>query len=195
MKRWIRAISGALAVGVVLTLCGFGGRYAELSENVVRLHIVANSDSDADQELKLAVRDAVQRAGAGLLDGAATREEAERRLRTQLPYVESVAAACVAERGYAYPVRAELTEMMFDTRVYDGGTFPAGRYHTVRVTIGEGKGRNWWCVMYPPLCVSAALDKSTLQEAVSNGTYQMVDEAPRFAIRFKVWEWLCRLWE
>ena len=189
MKRFFSMLCGVVMLGAALSVCTFAGRCVGVRENVVRLHILANSDSEADQALKLNVRDAVTAASAGLLDGVTTRAEAEERLRAALPQLIETAQAAVYAGGYTYPVKAELTTMAFTTRVYDGATFPAGQYHTVRFTIGEGAGRNWWCVMYPPLCVSAATDKDSLQKVMPSGACEIVTASSRFTVRFKVVEW------
>lgn len=190
MKRWIKALCGAVIICMVLSLCGFAGTCATVRDSVVRVHILANSDSDADQALKLKVRDAVIEAGAGLLDGVTDREQAEDRLQQALPQLIQTAQRCVYDEGFSYPVTAELTTMYFGTRTYDSGTFPAGRYRAVRFSIGEAKGKNWWCVMYPPLCVSAATDKTSLADVAGNDADTIVSDAPRYAVRFKVVEWV-----
>lgn len=189
MKRWLRALFGAVVISIVFSLCGFAGHCATVRDSVVRVHILANSDSDEDQALKLKVRDAVTAAGAGVLDGVTTREEAESRLQETLPKLIATAQQCVYAAGFSYPVTGELTTMYFGTRTYDGGTFPAGRYRTVRFSIGEAQGKNWWCVMYPPLCVSAATDKTSLRDVMSEDACEIVEEAPRYTVRFKVVEW------
>ena len=189
MKRWIKAISGAVVVCMVLSLCGFAGNCAEVRESVVRVHILANSDSAEDQTLKLKVRDAVIEAGAGVLDGVTDRTQAEDRLKEALPRLIQTAQQCVYDEGFSYPVTAELTTMYFTTRTYDSGTFPAGRYRAVRFSIGKAEGKNWWCVMYPPLCVSAATDKASLADVVDNDANTIVSDAPRYAVRFKIVEW------
>lgn len=195
MMKWVKAATGAVLVGLVLWICGFAGACTGVRESVVRVHILANSDSEADQAVKMRVRDAVTAAGAGLLDGVTTREEAEQRLQEALPRLTEVARDCVRQAGFSYPVTAELTEMYFTTRVYENATFPAGRYHAVRISIGQAKGRNWWCVMYPPLCVSAATDKDSLQEVLPGEAYAVVEDSSRFVIRFKVLEWVQELAE
>lgn len=189
MKRWGKALSGAVILCIVFSLCGFAGNCAKVRDSVVRLHILANSDSAEDQALKLKVRDAVTEAGAGILDGVTTREQAESRLQAELPQLIETAQQCVYDEGFLYPVTAELTTMYFTTRTYDSGTFPAGRYHAVRFSIGEAKGKNWWCVMYPPLCVSAATDKASLADVMDDDACEIVSDAPRYAVRFKVVEW------
>ncbi len=190
MKRWIKALCGAVIVCMVLSLCGFAGTCATVRDSVVRVHILANSDSTADQALKLKVRDAVVEAGAGMLDGVTDREQAEDHLQNALPSLIQVAQQCVYDEGFSYPVTAELTTMYFTTRTYDSGTFPAGRYRAVRFSIGNAEGKNWWCVMYPPLCVSAATDKATLADVLDKDANVIVSEASRYAIRFKVVEWV-----
>ncbi len=189
MKRWTKAVCGAVMICMALSLCGFAGNCAVVRDSVVRLHILANSDSEEDQALKLNVRDAVTAAGAGVLDGVTTREEAEERLQAALPRLIETAQHCVYEAGFSYPVTAELTTMYFGTRTYDSGTFPAGRYHTVRFSIGEAQGKNWWCVMYPPLCVSAATDKASLCDVMSEDACEIVCDAPQYVVRFKIVEW------
>ncbi len=189
MKRWIKALCGAVLLCMAVSVCGFAGNCAEVRDSVVRLHILANSDSEADQALKLKVRDAVTEAGAGLLDGVTTRADAEAQLEAALPHLIQTAQQCVYDAGYAYPITAELDTMYFSTRTYDSGTFPAGQYRTIRFCIGEAKGKNWWCVMYPPLCVSAATDKASLADVVDKEANAIVSDAPRYAVRFKIVEW------
>ena len=195
MMKWIKAAAGAVLVGLVLWVCGFVGACTTVRESVVRMHILANSDSEADQAVKMQVRDAVTAAGAGLLDGVTSRAEAEQRLQEALPRLTAVAQECVQKAGFSYPVKAELTEMYFMTRIYENGTFPAGRYHAVRLSLGEAKGKNWWCVMYPPLCVSAATDKNSLRDVLPGEACTVVEDGSRFVIRFKVLEWVQELAE
>ncbi len=189
MSRWCKALAGGLLITVLVQFCSFAGVCEEIRGDVLRIHILAHSDSQEDQALKLKVRDAVLAAGEGLLDGAVSREDAKTRLQTALPALEEVARQCVADNGYAYPVRAETVNMYFTTRTYDSGTYPAGYYDAVRFTIGEGKGKNWWCVLYPPLCLSAAMDQHTLSNA-QNGVIQ---NGERYQVRFKVVEWVEKL--
>ncbi len=195
MKRWMKAVLGGGVVSIVLIFCGFAGACAQVQDSVVRLHVLAHSDSEADQALKLRVRDAVIAAGAGLLDGVTDRAEAERRLQAALPQLTAVAQQCVYEAGYTYPVTAQLTTQYFTTRTYESGTFPAGRYRTVQLVIGDGAGKNWWCVMFPPLCVSAATDKATLRDVMPSDACDVVENAPRYRVRFKVVEWVSALAE
>ena len=157
-KRLLQAGVGGLLLCLMVSLCGFYGRCASVREDVVRLHILANSDSEEDQSLKLRVRDAVVEAAAGWLDGAQNSQQALELAREQLPQLQAVAQQTVEQAGYDYPVNAELCTMYFTTRQYDTVTLPAGVYEAVRFTIGSGEGKNWWCVVYPPLCFAGTAD-------------------------------------
>ncbi len=190
MSRWIKAIAGGLLLTMLFHMCGFAADCAAIRRDVVRVHILAHSDSEADQALKLKVRDAVVAAGAGMLDGVTDTTEAREAIEQVLPQLQAAAQQCVYDEGYPYPVTAELTTMYFTTRVYEAGTFPAGYYEAVRFTIGEGKGQNWWCVMYPPLCVAAATDKNTLSEVLTDSQTQAIQNGQRYQVRFKVVEWM-----
>ncbi len=128
----------------------------ELSDRVVRLHVLANSDSEEDQALKLRVRDRVLAYVEPLLEGSADRREAEALLRGRLLELERVAGEEIRAAGYDYRVEARLEDTSFPTREYEGFTLPAGKYLALRLVIGAGAGRNWWCVVFPPLCAAAA---------------------------------------
>ena len=130
----------------------------ELSDKVVRLHVLANSDSEEDQALKLRVRDRILACAEPLLAGAADRREAEALLRDRVPELERAAAQEIRDSGYDYAVAIELEDTVFPTREYEGFTLPAGKYLALRAVIGAGEGRNWWCVVFPPLCAAASAD-------------------------------------
>ena len=156
-KKWKPvelALLAALALALVSGAASLG-RQDALQEKMIRLHVIANSDSASDQAMKLRARDAVLSRAEDILRQAADRPDAQARLRTALPELEQAAFdAC----GGSYPVRAELTMTEFPLKEYDGFALPAGEYLALRVIIGEGAGRNWWCVVYPPLCTAAASD-------------------------------------
>lgn len=130
----------------------------ELSDKVVRLHVLANSDSEEDQALKLKVRDRVLEYAEPLLASAGDRSEAEALLRGRVPELEELAAREIRANGYDYPVTIELEDTVFPTREYEGFTLPAGKYLALRAVIGAGEGRNWWCVVFPPLCAAASAE-------------------------------------
>lgn len=124
----------------------------ELSDKLLRLHVVANSDSELDQALKLSVRDRILEMSQPLISDTKNAEEAANTLVSNLPYIIEQAQDEVRELGYDYDVTAEIKSEQFPTRNYEGFSLPAGEYRALRVTIGEGEGRNWWCVVFPPLC-------------------------------------------
>lgn len=188
-------LSLALALGLAITLAAssisaFADDCRGIRESVLRLHILANSDSGEDQALKLAVRDRILALDNTLFDEAHSLTDAQRIAKTELPALEAAAADEIARRGFDYPVRAELVRMYFNTREYEAFTLPAGSYNAVRVTIGEGAGHNWWCVLYPPLCLPAAESRTELADVLTPGGLAIVREQPRYEYRFAVVEWL-----
>lgn len=174
---------------LTLSICELHGTCESVRENVVRLHILANSDSAEDQALKLKVRDAILEASADWQEVAATPEEALALAEERLPRLQAVAQAVVAAEGYDYPVKAEVCRMYFTTRQYDTVTLPAGMYDAVRLSIGAGEGQNWWCVMYPPLCVGAATDRKQATSLWSDKQKDLVQGGDRYVVKFKVVEW------
>ena len=164
----------------------------ELADKVVRLHVLANSDSEEDQALKLRVRDAVLEQATAILEQSADLREAESRLRGQLLELERIAAKEIAAEGYDYPVTVNLENTDFPTKEYDGFTLPAGEYLALRVIIGEGKGQNWWCVVFPPLCTAASADvpASALAAGFSEEEVSLITEENQgYVLKFKAVEW------
>lgn len=156
-----------------------------ISQKVFRLHILANSDSDFDQELKLKVRNKVLQATEEMYKECDSIEEAIEVTNQNLKFIEDTAQKVVAFYGYDYDVEVEVTRDYFNTRVYEDFTLPAGYYNCLRINIGKAKGHNWWCVMFPAVCVSgftddlsATLTEEELKMVTSNG----------YAIRFKAVE-------
>ena len=164
----------------------------DLAEKVVRLHVLANSDSEEDQALKLKVRDVVLERATALLEESPDRREAESRLRGELLELERIAAAEIVAEGYDYPVTVERENTECPPKAYDGFTLPAGEYLALRVIIGEGKGRNWWCVVFPPLCTAASADvpASALAAGFSEEEVRLITEEDRgYVLKFKAVEW------
>lgn len=187
--RLIKAAAGGMALCVLLSACGFYAEWQDIRDSVVRLHILAHSDTTADQLLKLQVRDTVAAVTATMTEGVEDAPAALTTVRENLPEIEAAAQRTVTQQGYDYPVRAEVCEMYFATRQYEHATLPAGMYNAVRVTIGDGKGQNWWCVMFPPMCTGAAVDRP-LADVLSGTQQSMVTDGERYIIRFKIVEWI-----
>ncbi|MBR4079501.1 MAG: stage II sporulation protein R [Christensenellaceae bacterium] len=120
----------------------------------LRLHVLANSDSIEDQTVKLAVRDVILRETAAQFDAVLTETQAEDCVRENLDTIVAAADAELRAQGFEYTASAELGQYAFPTRAYSDRIYPAGEYRALRVVLGEGKGKNWWCVLYPPLCTA-----------------------------------------
>lgn len=169
----------------VLPLSGEEGVYRD----VIRLHILAASDSPGDQADKLAVRDAILRDWGASLSGAATVSEAEATARNNLPAMERTARETLTARGCDEPVRVTLTRERYPRRDYGTFSLPAGEYLSLRVLIGEAAGHNWWCVLYPPLCLDAA---AAGDEPLSDAEWDLMTEngAGHYTVRFRILELL-----
>lgn len=167
----------------------------KIYESVVRLHVLANSDSDEDQALKLKVRDAVLSYVSPRVIDSKSREEAIEILQGELTNIEAVSAKVVKEEGYDYPVKVTLTVEEYPTRNYEAMSFPSGEYVSLRVMLGEAEGQNWWCVLFPPLCLSAASEKAENEEAfiavgLNSDQYKIITETEdaTYYLRFKLLE-------
>ena len=185
----------ALLIGAALFLI-FGAlalqTQTQLADRVVRLHVLANSDSEEDQALKLLVRDAVLDRAEALLTQSEDRAEAEALLREHLTDFEQVAEAVITAEGYDYPVSVELEDTQFPTKEYDGFTLPAGEYLALRVLIGAAEGQNWWCVVFPPLCTTAAAEvpAAALEGGLSEEQVGLItEENTGYVLKFKAVEW------
>ncbi len=188
MKRLFRSVIFALTFCFILMLVPFEGQCREISDKVFRVHILANSDSEADQKLKLRVRDALVNAGEEILKDVESKEEAERLIEKNIPKLKSIAENVVFQNGYDYPVDLEITNMYFDTRHYGNITMPGGFYDALRVKIGKAEGKNWWCVMFPSLCIYSVSKTETLEENLSDGEYKIISSENEYQYRFKIVE-------
>lgn len=159
-QSFIKTLAKAVLCGFIIctavSLSEFDAQSREISSSVLRLHILADSDSAQAQSLKLMVRDRVQECCAEIFSSCTSEEEAKAAARANLDRLTSEAQSVLRAAGCGCEVHGEITNMYFTTRVYDDVTLPAGNYDAVRLTIGSGRGHNWWCVMYPPICVSAS---------------------------------------
>lgn len=189
-----RLLGKALVCGFVLAaLCSFfpfAAACGQLPRDVVRLHVVANSNGAEDQAVKLLVRDAVLEEAARWYQGAGSMEEASSQLCTHLQSIAGAARQVLGEQGVGYSATAQMTEMYFPTRDYGDFRLPAGRYRTLRVTLGEGAGKNWWCVVFPSLCLPAATKEEALL-TLPEGERQVVEGGQDVQVKLKAVE----LWE
>ena len=193
-KEWFVLIACIFCIACS-ALFSFGEECSFIRENTLRLHILANSDSPADQALKLKIRDAVLSCSGELCSGGDTRQKMISAAQEQLPKIQQVAEQTALHNGYELPVTASVTDMFFETRRYDHVILPAGIYTAVRIELGAAAGKNWWCVLYPPLCVSAAQTGFTEEEAQISDSLLQQDALPHYRARLAVvewWETLCR---
>lgn len=185
------SVLAGLIIAVVMSFTSFASACKEIRTDVLRMHVIANSDSDEDQTLKLKVRDAVLKEGKDVFDGSLTAAQAEEILNPQKDRLLSAAQKVISENGYDYDVKIEIGKDFFSTRTYDDRiTLPAGEYEAVRVIIGEGKGKNWWCVMFPPMCLPAAESNNevNIDELLTDDELEIVESNPKYEPRFKIIE-------
>ena len=193
-KEWFVLIACIISIACSC-VCSFGEECSFIRENTLRLHILANSDSPADQALKLKIRDAVLSHSGELFSGCDTRQKMVSAAQEQLSDIQRIAEQTAMHNGYDLPVTVSVTDMFFETRRYDNVLLPAGTYTAVHIELGEAAGKNWWCVLYPPLCVSAAQTGFTEEEAQISDSLLQQEELPRYRVRLAVVEWwesLCR---
>ncbi len=188
MKLFIKALCAAFVLTVLFSMLPFETECKEISNEVFRLHILANSDSDEDQQLKLKVRDRVLNYTESLFKSAHSKQEAESVVSENLQDICNEALKEVRRNGYDYGVKAEITNMYFTTRYYDSYTLPSGMYDALRISIGSGEGKNWWCVMYPSVCISTEENQDkAAKEALNDNQYNIVKNE-KYEYKFKIVE-------
>ncbi len=191
MKRRIFDLSLFLALFISVACCvSFESDCENIRDSVLRLHIIADSDSAEAQKLKYEVRDRIIAEGTELFKETDNIDLVKQCAEKNLHLLEKAASETVKEKGYTYPVRAELTRCYFPTRKYGSTVFPAGEYEALRIIIGEGKGQNWWCVMFPPMCLPAASEKEELSDVLDEKELEIVTEPNKYRVRL----WVVEKW-
>lgn len=189
-KENLKLLKTALLLGLVFSLLISSVRFSvgceELKENILRLHIIANSDSDEDQALKLKIRDEILSLGCDKLCEAKGIDDAIILAKSETAHFQQIAEKVIKENGFDYSVRVKVEKKYFSTRVYDAFTLPAGEYEALCVEIGKAEGKNWWCVMYPALCISAA--SVDIGRAVSPNAKNIATGREKYVIKFKAVE-------
>ena len=197
-RKWVMAVS-AVILSAMLTACVWRTETVtakmetaqkHMAEEVLRFHVLANSDSKEDQELKMTVKDEVVSWLEAKMD-CDSLEETKNFIRSHLTGIEEVAEETVRREGYSYPVQAALEWTDFPEKSYGDVTFPAGSYEALRIQIGEAKGHNWWCVLYPNLCfidsVQAVVPekgKKQLKHVLTDDEYDMVTATSKFKVKW-----------
>lgn len=188
-KTDIILLSGLIGAIIFSNLSGFEASLSGLEHEVLRMHILANSDSEQDQQLKIKVRDRLLENSEELFGGCDTLDEMKEAAAEKMQDINGIVNTVIAENGFDYKAETNLVNMEFDPRVYGDITMPAGSYDALRITIGEAKGHNWWCVMYPPLCIPAAeevsSDSNAAEEFFSEDELDIMKNPENYKVKFK----------
>lgn len=183
-KKLELAVSIGLVLCIIFNVVSFGASCSKIRGDVLRLHIIANSDSKTDQALKLKVRDAILLSGYDIFDGNDTLDEAKIKIAENLDKIKSIAVKTLRKEGCKDDVFVHFERTYFNTRYYKNFTLPAGEYEALRVIIGKGEGHNWWCVMFPPLCLAASDDIDSLK-CLTKDEKKLITSRPKYEVRFK----------
>lgn len=158
-----------------------------ISEEVFRLHILANSDSTEDQQLKLKVRDEILKKGETVFASSNSLDETIKLCKDNITLFQQTAEQCLKDNGSNYSVKVYVDKEYFNTRKYDEITLPSGIYNALKIEIGQGKGHNWWCVMFPAICLSSVTDDE-LNKYLSEDEQKLVNSNSKYEVRFKIVE-------
>ncbi len=193
MKNKILKIEASILIALFIcftfNITSFSNQCDSIRDKMLRMHVIANSNSAEDQELKIKVRDAVLEKGKELFDGSITASDAEKRIIPHIDDLKAEALAVIKENGYDYDVKITVQKDYFDTRTYENSvTLPAGYYTAVKVIIGEGKGSNWWCVMFPPMCLPSATAECEVDDILNSEESDIVLNGGRYKFKFKIVE-------
>ncbi len=186
-------------LGLVFVLVWFGGVLADrqnLSQNVIRMHVVANSDSAEDQEVKLQVRDAVTEYLENLLNGKENAAQVKEVIQEHIGDIQDVANRVLSQCGMQQSAKVTLTQESFDTREYETFTMPAGVYESLLITIEKGQGKNWWCVVFPALCSGQSQEE--FEDTAAGSGFEdsltgSLQGEKNYEIRFFVLDWLGKI--
>ncbi len=188
MKKRIKlSICFGLICAMLLSVSQFSVLCDDLRNNILRLHIIANSDSRADQELKLKIRDEILLEASDVFADADSLSVAESKALEKLSELEKIANRVIKENGLSYKAEISLGDSFFETRRYDTFTLPAGTYRSLIVKLGKGEGKNWWCVIFPSVCIPAA-STGNLRDSVKEEAASVAEQSDRYIIKFKTVE-------
>ena len=184
--KLIISMSLALCITLAAAIIPFERRCEGIRQSVFRLHIIANSDSDSDQALKLKVRDAVIAASEEIFGSAKTEEEAKQIAAENIELFTETANKTLKENGSVQTATVSVGKAYFGTREYEDFTLPAGEYDALRIIIGNGEGKNWWCVMFPAVCLPAA--KGDIEDTLDDAETEIVKGGAKYKPAFKIVE-------
>ncbi len=182
------ALFTGLLFAVFTSFARFDAACDDLRQNVLRLHIIANSNSEADQAVKLLVRDRILSETTDIFSGAAGLADAEKKAAERLGDIAEYAAETLEENGFGYGVTAEIGNSYFETREYETFTLPAGNYRSLIIRLGKAEGKNWWCVVFPAVCIPAAAQGAELSDSTSKASAEIAEHPQKYIMRFKAVE-------
>lgn len=182
----LSAVVGLLCA-IFASMAHFEAACDDLRQSVLRLHIIANSDSEADQAVKLLVRDKILEESADIFAGETELHKAEKKAAEKIGEFCNTAERVLSENGFSYGASAEIGDSYFETREYEDFTLPAGNYRSLIIRLGEAKGKNWWCVIFPAVCIPAATEAS-LSDSASGTSAQIAEHPQKYIMRFKTVE-------
>lgn len=191
MEQHLKIWELSLLLALCVTLCT--GLFAkaeqeQLASELIRLHVIANSDSESDQRAKLNVRDSVLEVLTPLLEDVSSVDEAEKVINDALPQLCSEAKKSLLLDGRFYSARAELCLEEYPTRTYYGFALPSGNYISLKIILGKGDGHNWWCVVFPPLCMTSVEDEDAFSALSDESAKLITYEGSEYKLKFRIIE-------
>lgn len=195
MKTFEKSLLCSFLLALLFNFATFQTRCENISEKVLRVHILANSDSKEDQELKLKVRDKILEYAKNEFGSVKDKEDAIVLSENSLDKIKEVAESEIKNLGYNYPAKVEIVNMHFNTRQYGDITLPAGNYDALRVIIGNGNGKNWWCVMFPSICIGSSEDNK-VDTVFNEDEKDIIENEEKYEFKFKCVEIYeeCKSW-
>lgn len=188
LKKIELSLLFGLLFSVALSFAGFESKCDTLRNGVFRLRIIANSDSDYDQALKLAVRDEILNSTEDIFADCSSLSEAKTAAKLNIKTVNDTVERVLRDSGSEYSFESEVKKEYFGTREYDNFTLPAGEYDSLVIRLGSAQGHNWWCVLFPGVCLPAASKKNDLNDVFSEDTADVAYNSQKYEIRFKAAE-------
>lgn len=184
LKMFEKSLILGLVLVLIFSTVTFFMQCGEIRQEVLRLHVLANSDSERDQILKLKVRDRILAESETLLCGFDTKLQALDAINQNLDYLQQAATDELQKNGCEDSVKIEIADTYFETREYENVTLPAGVYEAVKIQIGKAQGKNWWCVMFPQLCVPSVTSRDDIEDVLSDDQVQIVENRKRYKVGF-----------
>lgn len=196
MKIFEKSLLCSLFLAVLFNFASFQTKCENISQKVLRVHILANSDSKEDQELKLKVRDKILDYAKKEFISVENKEDAIVLSENSLDKIKNVAESEIRNLGYDYGVKVEIVNMHFNTRQYDNITLPSGNYDALRIIIGKGQGKNWWCVMFPSICIGSCQNDDKTDVVFNEEEKEIIENEKKYEFKFKCVEVYekCKVW-